>query len=335
MAIRSWNRFVTEGLAVLPEVMGRRHNFRFENAEIEIQLPSIEQVDRESKYDEVATVGSRWAKTDAPIEFRILKVDVVVRLGHRVSLPAGVLTVNANAFDLIPQQQQHRLEKLASEHAVVAEEAVEYWLSTLRWITDDYRIVRPYLASGGGDWGVRLYDDNTQKRVWVQSSTVHVAGYHRIAEGDWESANQRLVSGRRAPIHVSLKHDAEKFLALGDYRRSLIDLAISCETFLRNSVLEQLPSELNREVRDFIEQGNINQFSSRLLPSMLSPDAAQQYRRNFKPELASLFSKRNDIMHRGDSVAATAETCRRFLKLLNDLFALVAADSQSKETGAA
>ena len=56
MAIRSWNRFVTEGLAVLPEVMGRRHNFRFENAEIEIQLPSIEQVDRESKYDEVATV---------------------------------------------------------------------------------------------------------------------------------------------------------------------------------------------------------------------------------------------------------------------------------------
>lgn len=162
--LRSWNRYVIDGLAVCPEVMGMRHLFPFDRAEIEIQLPSCKEVDRDNRHDQVAGVTS-WSADGQPIKYEIYKVDVIVRLKQCIPLPAKVLDVNANAFELISEQQQRELEDISKEHGRLAESAIEYWLSVLRWKTDDYRISRPYFASGQGDWNVRLFDDTSQKKV--------------------------------------------------------------------------------------------------------------------------------------------------------------------------
>lgn len=324
VVLRSWNRYVVEGLAVSPDVIGRQHSFKFGDAEIEIQLPSKDAADRDSNSDSpIAKVSSWWSADGSPIDYDVYKIDVIVRLKRSMPLPAKVLDVNANAFDLIPEGQQDTLENLCEEHGCFAERAVERWLSVLRWITDDYRIARPYFTSGGDDWNVRLFDEATQKKVWIQSSTAHVRGHHRVTLDEWLNAEIQLAKQEVPPIHISLKHDAEKFLAVGDRRRAIIDMAVSCETFLRHVIRSTLPSELNVSARNFIEEANIRRYIDNFLPSALMNDAAEHYKRQIKPALTLLFEQRNEVMHQAINVSATTEDCNRILQALNMLFGLV------------
>ncbi|MBP7573036.1 MAG: hypothetical protein KA777_03575 [Rhodoferax sp.] len=299
-----------------------RHLFPFDRAEIEIQLPACKEVDRDNRHDQVAGVTS-WSADGQPIKYEIYKVDVIVRLKQCIPLPAKVLDVTANAFELISEQQQRELEDISKEHGRLAESAIEYWLSVLRWKTDDYRISRPYFASGQGDWNVRLFDDTSQKKVWVQSSTAHAGGFHRVTHDEWLDTETHLTHKNSVPIYISLKHDAAKFLAIGDYRRSIIDLAVSCETFLRNTVLGTLPAQLNPALRSFIEEVNINRFVTNFLPSALKNDAAELYKKQLQPELVLLFKTRNKVMHQANNIAANAEDCAGFLGVLNKLFTFV------------
>lgn len=100
-----------------------------------------------------------------------------------------------------------------------------------------------------------------------------------------------------------------------------MDTAIACETYLRTMVLATLPTELARSVRNQIDEASISQYVNHLFPEILD-DAGKEKFKQLKKEINSLFSKRNDLFHRGDSSAATADNCRRFLDRLNDLFAL-------------
>jgi hypothetical protein len=140
---------------------------------------------------------------------------------------------------------------------------------------------------------------------------------------EWNKAAAHLSRLDSSPLHIALKHDAQEFLELGDFRRSLIDLAVACETFLRKVVLERLPAGLAPNVWKFVEEGNINQFAANFFPALLRDEVAKRYRKTIKEELASLFAKRNDIMHRGDTREATEENCQRFLALAGELFGLL------------
>ena len=134
---------------------------------------------------------------------------------------------------------------------------------------------------------------------------------------------QRLAGRATIPIYIAMKHEAQEFATFGDYRRAIIDLAIACETFIRQSVLDTLPADIRANIWKFIEEGNIDQYISNFLPSLLGPAAATQYRKTLKDELSSLFSKRNDIMHRGVSTDATSDNCRRFVAVFDALLELV------------
>jgi len=323
--LRSHKKYDVEGLAVSPDVIGLKHVFRLGEAEVEIQLPSKNAANRKIS-DPDASVSSWWAADNSPIQYEIHRLNTVVRISKTITLPIDILELNLNSIDLISGDQKEDLEKFCEEHNHLAERAVEYWLSVLRWTTEDPQIARPYFASNSISGGVRLFDENTEKKIWTQSLTVCVPRYHLITIEEWRNAETRLRSQEQPPIYLTLKHEAERFKQIGDYRRSIIDLAISCETFLRNSVLDSLPSNLSAEAWKFIEEGNINQFVSKLIPSILNDDAIVQYNKNLKPEISSLFSKRNDVMHRGNSVGATKENCDRFLKMLKELIAFVPAN---------
>lgn len=323
MNLRSWNRLITYALKVAPALMGRRHRFAFDDAIIEIALPSAERaLDETPGRDTVASVGSRWAATNEPINYVIEKVDVYVQLGASIDLPLAVLDVHANAYALVPNEKQDVLKASLELHGNIARHAFEYWLSILQWVTGDHRIGRGHYSSHRSGWGTRLQEVNSGKTVWIEDFVVHAPGYRTIVTEQWSEIEAKLNISAAPPINVVLKLEAEHFLDLGDYRRSMMDTAIACETYLRAAVLTTLPANLAPSVRDQIDKLNVAQYVNHFFPEMLDGAAANRYKK-LQPELNSLFAKRNDLFHKGNSSAATAENCRRFLDGLGELFSLI------------
>lgn len=322
MNLQSWNRFNSYALQVVPNVMGQLHRFTFEGAKVEIALPSTERAKDETPgRDSVAEVGTRWASTNEPINYRIFKVDVVACLERSLELPSEVLDVNPNAFESVAEDTQEKLKSSLADHAAIARRAFQYWLTLIQWVTGDHRIGRGMYSTGLPEWSTRLQEMSSGKTIWIADTVFKVPSYSTVTSEQWSEVNAKLQVQAATPVHLVLKFEAEHFLDLGDFRRSLMDTAIACETYLRTTVLATLPTELTPSVRKQIEDASISQYANHFFLEILD-DAAKEKYKKLKEELKSLNSKRNDLFHRGDSSAATAENCRRFLDRLNDLFAI-------------
>lgn len=250
--VKSWNRFLTRNLVVKPEVLGSEHCFSFENRKVSIKIPSIDQVDRGQGYDEIATVGARRVVDNEPMEFDIHKVDVEVSIPVTISIPSEVLDRPPNAYDLFSGEEQKRLNTVAKQHQAIAEKAFEYWIRVIRWVCDDSCIGRDQVEDFRSGWSTYLIDAESDTKIWIQSQMLHVSGYKTLQLEEWQEIQSRLSLDSQPPIYVELKHDAEENIRLGNYRRSLVDMAIACETFLRFAVLQRLPGELNTKLVAYI-----------------------------------------------------------------------------------
>jgi hypothetical protein len=153
-------------------------------------------------------------------------------------------------------------------------------------------------------------------------------GYRPLSLQEWEDIQQRLSNGSHPVVYLEHKLDAEDRMEMGDYRRALVDLAVACETFIRTTVLQSLPTELSKDLRDYIDQANISQYLNRFFPQVINQTARQQYNRkqygknDMPKELASLFSRRNDLLHSGKADGVDRKLCERLLKMTKDLLAL-------------
>lgn len=320
--IKSWNRFLTRNLVVKPEILGTKHQFPFENSTVSIKIPSIDQIDSGQGFDKVALVGARRAKDNEPLEFHIHKVDVEVSIPSVVLVPSEVLNRPANAYDLFSTEDQTRLNNLAGIHQSIAEKAFEYWIRIVRWVCDDSRIGRDKVEGYSSGWSTYLLDAESHTKVWIQTQVLHVLGYKTIRLEEWQEIQSKLAIGSQPPIYVELKHDAEESIRLGDYRRSLVDMAIACETFLRFAVLQRLPSELNTKLATYVEEANISQYITHFFPGIIDEVANKKFRK-LKSDLHSLTKLRNDLVHMGKDDRIDEKLCLRFLKITQELLSIV------------
>ncbi|KAF5435933.1 hypothetical protein C5S35_09820 [Candidatus Methanophagaceae archaeon] len=235
MKVKSWNRFLTRNLVVKPEVLGCEHRFSFENRTVSIKIPSSNQVDSGQGYDKVASVAARRAVDDEPFEFYIHKVDVEVSIPGTFSIPSELLNRPPNTPEVL------ELDKVAEQHQSIAEKAFEYWIRIVRWVCDDSRIGQNKVENYRSGWGTDLIDAECDTEVWAPVQRFYALGYKVLSVEEWKEIQSKLSLGSQPPIYVTFKHDAEENIRLGDYNRSLVDMAIACETFLRFTVLQRLP----------------------------------------------------------------------------------------------
>lgn len=317
--VKSWNIFLTRRLAVKPELMGCNHRFQFEDGLVEISLPDLSQV--KDRYDDsaMATVGARWAKNNEPIEYEIFCVDVRSNINCALRLDPETLNRNACAFELYSEEERDQLERYCVSHEGYAKRAIEYWFSILRWRLDDYEIGR--FERIGNDTGFSTYlkEIETGKNVWIGRSCFAVQGYRVIKHGEWDDIQCCLNSSLNIPVYVSLKHDAELSASHNDYVRSIVEIAMACETFMRFMVLDRLPENLSDGLVEAIEELNINQYVTKHFRALVPSSNLKEYGK-LSSDLSSLFSKRNKIVHMGKNTGANAENCKRFIKLANKLF---------------
>ena len=320
--VKSWNRFLTRNLAVKPEVLGCGHRFSFEDSTVSIKIPSIDQVDSGQGYDEVASVGARRAVDNEPLEFYIHKVDVEVSIPVTVSIPSEVLNRPPNAHDLFSDEEQKRLDKVAERHQSTAEKAFEYWIRIVRWVCDDSRIGRDRVEDFRSGWRTSLIDAESDTKVWIHDQVFHALGYKTLRVEEWQEIQSKLSLCSQPPIYVEFKHDAEEHIRLGDYKRSLVDMAIACDTFLRFAVLQRLPGELNTKLTAYIEEANVRQYIEKFFPE-INDEATNKQFKKLTSDLHSLFDRRNKLVHMGKDEGIDEKLCLRFLKVTQELLSIV------------
>jgi hypothetical protein len=316
--LESWDRIATHNFDIEYGLIGKSHVFPYLGASITVSLPSFAQISDASR--EAGYVHS-WQKVDGqeiPISAFVHVVDVSVRRGHCIAVPVDVFNRHPNAYDLIREEDQKRLNALAAEANDIASNAFEYWLSVLRWKSGKHHVGRPGVPATN-TWSTYLRESGSAAVVWAGSHIIRVSKTDPVTQDAWESAQAALAISSDVPIHLRFFDDAQESWGRHEYRRSIIELAIACEVFMRTPVLRSLPSDLDPGIREMVELANINQYVNKFFPNLLSEEGRVSLKKLTK-ELSSLFNARNKIMHMAEEDRASAANCSRFSSVAETLF---------------
>lgn len=319
--IISWNQFVVRGLSVKPELLGCSHTFSFDGAAVEITLPGIDRVTERD--DEFSTVspGARRTLDGTILEFDIHRVNVTVDLDQVVAIAPESLEKPPVLYELYEESERQHMQELCQKQRKCSEAGFQYWLSILRWKLDDFRIGHSVMLKHESGWGTYLQDRESHHPVWISTTVFVVEGKRVVNADEWRSIGLHLQTGKPPPLHAAMRYDAQESLYHGDYRKSLIELAMASELFLRQMVLQRLPDDLAPTLVEAIEEININQYVSKHFRGALSETGKREFGELSK-DLSSLFSKRNKLLHMGESESATRENCERFLEVTRRLHRL-------------
>jgi hypothetical protein len=321
--IISWDQFVVRGLSVKPELLGWSHEFAFTGARIKITLPGLDRVTERSDDYALVTPGSRKASDGTVLEFDVHRVNVTADLRRVAVVAPESLERPPVLYELYEEPERQRMKELCYEHRKCSEAAFKYWLSILRWKLDDFRIGRSVLLKSESGWGTYLHDEESNHPVWISNGVFVVEGRRVADANEWRAVELYLQTEKPPPIYASMRYDAQESLYHRDYRKSLIELAMACELFLRQKVLQCLPEKLSPTLVETIEELNINQYVSKHFRAILSEEGKGEFGRLSK-ELSSLFRKRNKLLHMGEIEPATRENCDRFLEITRRLHNLEA-----------
>jgi len=298
----------------MPELLGCSHAFPFTGARIELTLPGIDRVAERNDGHVSVTPGSRKASDGSVLEFNVHRVGVTADLGRATLIAPESLERPPVLYELYEESERQCMKKLCQEHQASSEAAFQYWLSVLRWKLDDYRIGRSVQLKHESGSGTYLHDQESNHPVWTSGGVRVVEGRRVMDATEWGAVEVHLQTEKAPPIYASLRLDAEESLFHRDYRKSLIELAMACELFLRQMVLQRLPENLSPSLVETVEELNINQYVSKHFLAILSEAGKREFR-GLKPELESLFSKRNKLLHMGKTEPAAEDNCERFLRI--------------------
>ena len=316
-------QFRCQRFAVLPALMGKSHEFDFAESRVIITLPNINEVG-DSNSTQPKALCQAWRPVNGeyiPSNYDIYRIQIRVTSKATPAIHPDMLNLNINQYDLIDEEEQQVLNDLGNSNFDLAVAAYEYWLAVLRWKTGDHRIGRATSVGNAGGQTPRLYAVDTEKAVWASTVVINFGASHKTTLEEWEACEVALQNSEKVPEHVILLQDGQENHERLDYRRSLIDIAIACEIYLRFKVLSSMPKNLLPSLRLAIEVMNINQFATKFFPEILDIEGKAAYK-SLSKDLASLFDVRNKIMHMHNNERATSEQCVRFIDLAKKLFQL-------------
>jgi hypothetical protein len=328
--LTSWNRFNTSNLAVAPELLGCSHVFAFGEHKVRISLPSADALPDDYTSGE-RVIGDRlsisgWQRTEdsgyEPLEVHVDDVDLVVSIPGEHAVPEGVFSKPVNAYDLVSKQQQEHFERLLTDYGSVARRAFDLWIRMVRWKADGYRVGLPGVEDVETGWSTYLHEKATQKDVWAGGQIFTVYTAKSVTPEQWDAVSAALDNGEQSPIFWDLLYDAMGNLERGDLQRTIVDAAVAAETYIRTTVEEGLPADLDASLRKYINDANIRQLVEKFFPERLYTEQANTYKKTLKSNMHKLFDDRNDIMHSGEKVGLTVSYCEKLVSSVRELVSL-------------
>jgi hypothetical protein len=238
------------------------------------------------------------------------------------SAPEKALESNSMSYDNFENDMHLELEKTADQHLILAAEAFEYWLSVMRWATRNHRIGQSQVITNRTGWSTYLKDRESDKRIYATTQSFVLGIDAEVTEQQWNEVQKILNQNLQVPIHTALFHDALWTFEQGDFRRAIIDLCVSVETYLRKSVWSRLPTAIDSGIRVEIEKIAIYKYLDKFFPNQLQPNERKNYETGIKKSLKSLFEIRNEIMHQDDTSQVNREKCQELISVVRKLYEL-------------
>jgi len=248
-----------------------------------------------------------------PLQFWVESVDVTVKRTDVVSVPSELLERHPNQFELLSKGQQDELERLVVLLGAVAKRAFDLWIRTLRWKCKNSSIGRPEISGHNSGWSTCLTAQPSGHRIWLAGVTFTARASKMVTPAIWETAGCALRAGRRPPVYIDLLMDAEDHMKMGDLPRAAVEIAMSCEVFLRSLLADSLPPALQPSVSQYIDDANIRQVLENFSRDILSTEELKVVKR-IKRELHKLFDARNAIVHKGITADLTQPLCKSWLE---------------------
>lgn len=315
--VSSFERFLIRSLTVSSDVMGKKHQFNYENCLIEISLPDLSEA--KEGYEEGARATKAGVFPEHSDSYDIHEVNITVNKSQNLLIDPQSFKYRPVASQLYTESEREKFNKVCDEYRTIAISAYEYWLTVFRWVTDDFSIGRDERLGFDSRRSTTLREKEEGHVVWRRSLSFTIEKERVVNLDVWGDIQKKLANAELPPVYLTLKHDAEENLRHGNYKVSIIELAMASEIFLRMCVLSRLPNDLDDNLVKAIEELNINQYVSKHFKKIVLPGYETEYKK-IASELSSLFSKRNSIVHMGDYQGATKDNCERFLTVAESLF---------------
>jgi hypothetical protein len=325
--LASWDRFHTRNLIVVPELLGQSHVFTFDEREVTILLPGADKLPDEPGGDD--TLGQRlsfsgWRLQDGQQQIRkvhVHNVDVTVCVPGNATIPGEALVRPVKAPELFSEHQQKYLDKLLSENGDISRRAFKLWIRTLRRKADNWRIGLPEVYGEETGWSTYLQVKDTQKAVWAGTHISDVPAEKAVTPTIWDETWAALCSGQPSPIFYDLLYDAMAHLDHGDLQRTVLDAAISAETYMRIIVRQGLPQGLDDPLQTYINDANIRQVANKFFPARLDTQEKRRYK-TIASTLHRMFDDRNAIAHSGYKDGLTTRYCQKIIDSVHTLLSL-------------
>lgn len=321
--LSSWSRFITRNLVVVPEILGLACEFQFEKGKARIEIPAADNLTDSETDSSVLRISSYKMKNERkiPVSIAVNSVDVLVYLNRRVSLPKEVLTRHPNPIDLLSREQGKLLDELTTAHHDVASRAFDLWIKTLRWKSGKGAIGRPEVHGFESGWGTYLLEKKTKWRFWGTPLRLSIILHKPITLSEWHEVEKSLQLDQKPPVYIDLMFDGIEQFKLGDLQRSIVDLAVACESYMRARVIQNLPSGLTDVVLKYIDEAPIRRVLDNLFKETLS-DNQNSRLKSIRSTLHRLFDARNDILHSGHKEDLTSADCKKYIEATKKLIAI-------------
>jgi len=307
--------------------LGQSHVFTFDEREIKISLPGADKLPDEPGGDDaqgqrLSFTGCRLQDGQRQIsEVHVHNVDVTVSIPDNIAIPKESLTRPAKAPELFSEQQQRHLNKLLSEYGDISRRAFDLWIRTLRWKADDWQIGLSEIYGAETGWATYLRVKDTQNAVWIGDQILVVPAEKAVTPTIWDESSAALCSGQPPPIFYDLLYDAMAHLDRGDLQRTVLDAAISAETYMRIIVRQGLPQGLDDPLQTYINAANVRQVVDKFFPARLNAQEKRRYK-TIASALHQMFDDRNDIAHSGYKEGLTAQYCQKLIESVRALLLL-------------
>lgn len=317
--LKTWNSYLIPNLQVVAALMGSSQWFLYESYEIQIKLPEPTNESDCKAYSWILVND-----VEIPLEYSIDKVQVMVTLKEeKIDIPEQAFRGNNIDHSCFTREQQTQMDCTLKKYSDISQRAFLYWLDMLRWESGNSSIGKEQAFSNQSGWSTYLVSGNIEKRIYSSVDTITIMLTEPLGIALWMILQKKVSSNIEFPMYMKFMFDAKESMRLNYPERAIVELALSCENYLRYSVFKLLPENLRDDFVEYIEEANINQFLNRFFKN--SFDESYLKATNFtklKKEISSLLNKRNKYMHMGNMEDATQKRFSRYLKALNELFLL-------------
>ncbi len=280
-----------DGLMVLAETLGKRHEFSLSECSITITLPASTQSPKVEKR------VSRIEYPDHPqfTWFEVFSVDVRVDLNRVINFDGVDADFNSEAV-----YRSKSADKAFRTALLAIEQALDIWKRTLRWVSDRSGIgfsdiVTPIDKTSGR--GIQLLRSSDDRLVLNHGGMISSNPRGEVSPAAWEMVGELLKDSIRPPIWIDYLHDACRQKIVGDFRSAVLNAAISCETVMRNLFSATLPPNNTAVASRILDRTRIHTLISDW--DNIAGWSKAKSKDNGINAVESLFKLRNRVMHSG------------------------------------